>query len=206
MSSVRSVSSVGPYSSEELIMTSGRAVNCLVESRDDSQHCVVRNNTHIVVTTTTEKRVAEHEQQSDYPQENGEQSSGPSSPDNETDPAVSQMMNGQEQQSGFQQADGGQVNGLSYSVQETGEHQAQRANGQPYAEAGCVQACGCSYPVQETGHIPFAGRRPGEHENLPPCYQQHNGDHINAASSVSQRKKLWSITVVAGSYNYGIGN
>ncbi|KAJ7377611.1 hypothetical protein OS493_028171 [Desmophyllum pertusum] len=97
------------------------------ERRDDSQDCLVRNNTHVVVPTTVEQRVAEpDEQQSDYQQANGEQSSGPSSSDNETDQAVMMMTNGQEQQSGVQQADGGQVNGLSYSVQETGGHQAQR--------------------------------------------------------------------------------
>ncbi|KAJ7331273.1 TNF receptor-associated factor 6 [Desmophyllum pertusum] len=116
------------------------------------------------------------EQQSDYQQANGEQSSEPSSPDNETNQAVSQRMNGQEQQSDFQQADGGQVNGLSYSVQET-------PNRQPYPEAGGDQACRYSCPV------PGTRRRPDEHEDQPPCYQQHNGDHINAVSSLSQREE-----------------
>ncbi|KAJ7377603.1 TNF receptor-associated factor 4 [Desmophyllum pertusum] len=222
--------------------------------RDDSQDCVVRNNTHLVVPTTSEQRVAEHEQQSDNPQENGEQSSepsspdnetnqavsqrmngqeqhsgyqqangeqssnpsssdnetdqavsqrmngqeqhsgyqqangeqssGPSSPDNETEQAVSQMMIGQEQQSGFQQVDGEQVNGLRHSVQETSEHTVQRPNRQPYSEAGGDQACGYSCPVQETR------RQSDEHEDPPPCYQQHNGDHINAVSSLGQREEV----------------
>ncbi|KAL9959541.1 hypothetical protein ACROYT_G032872 [Oculina patagonica] len=69
-----------------------------------------------------------------------------------------------------------EANGVNYPTQETDLHASQN-QGAPeyhptYQEAGGDQACGYTYPVQETGQV--AVQIPGEHEDLGPYYQPLN--------------------------------